>query len=223
MSSSPQSLCPGDNRCWRLLAARIYLLRNHPEVQGLCKRYSLADLLEVLPGARKDTPLPRCSDICWLKRWQKLNFHSNSGVCGPSSNCRLPQMMRDSAVPSVQDAMRHLELLADVLSCLQHWLSQGSQFLNVNQCFSVPFNKGEAATGPSLGCCKGSPGSEQGIAARRHLYKITIFEKHLFIIVLLFGACGHEGLRKVCRLLGWPWGTVAAIISSSTTRKQIYP
>lgn len=69
------------------------------------------------------------------------------------------------------------------------------------------------------------PCSEHGIIARRHpsrcLYKITIFEKHLFIIVLLFGACGHDSLRKVCRLLGWPWGTVAAIIYSAPQVLQL--
>lgn len=41
------------------------------------------------------------------------------------------------------------------------------------------------------------------------------------MIVLLFGACGHEGLRKVCRLLGWPWGMVAATIYSAPQVLQL--
>lgn len=39
------------------------------------------DLLEVLPGTRKDSPFPRSSDVCWLQRWQKLNFEALAVGC----------------------------------------------------------------------------------------------------------------------------------------------
>lgn len=117
-----------------------------------------ADLLEVLPGARKDSPFPRSSDICWLKRRQKLNFQTLAVVCSPSSDCRPSQMIRDSVVTSQckmpWDTWNYWQMswTASIPGLHRDFV------LNVNPCCSVSFRWG--CNRPlSSSCCKGSPWS----------------------------------------------------------------